>query len=182
MRSVLIETCTIISGCRRDPVFHRTILVAKSEGTRSCKQRELPQGHQMGRRWGAHRPGVGVTKANLLHLLFGPFFIANVILSICQWLLSYLTGVNAAVLRWQTQLSCVDTCQIWMWFNRFTRWHCKNQMCPWRKNITNKALVTPTPERGFFRFGSPAQTTGIDEQRMLCLSSNTLFVFVFDQR
>ena len=46
---------------------------------------------------------------------------------------------------WQVslQLSCSDTCQIWLWFNRSIKYYDKSQFLKWRKLTV--FLVFPTP-------------------------------------
>ena len=55
-------------------------------------------------------------------------------------------AIEYHVYIWQVspQLSCNDTCQIWMWFRESNRYLCKIENFAYGK-IANGALVTPTP-------------------------------------
>ena len=63
----------------------------------------------------------------------------------------YLLAIEYHVHIWQVspQLSCGDTCQIWMRFKECNRYFCDIEKCAYREideRSFNGALVTPTPE------------------------------------
>ena len=59
-------------------------------------------------------------------------------------------AIEYRVYIWQVspQLSCGDTCQIWMWFRESNRYFCKIENLLTEK-LANGALVTPTPGRTY---------------------------------
>ena len=81
-------------------------------------------------------PGVGVTKPISSFPLFSDFFSA---------LSKHTLDIEYHVNIWQVspQLSCSDTCQIWMWFKESKRYFWKKILL--KEKLTNRALVTPTP-------------------------------------
>ena len=56
-------------------------------------------------------------------------------------------AIEYHVYIWQVspQLSCGDTCQIWMWFRESNRYFCKIENFAYGE-ISERSLVTPTPE------------------------------------
>ena len=57
-----------------------------------------------------------------------------------------MLAIEYHVYIWQVspQLSCSDTCQIWMWFKESNRYFCKIKILLTEK-LANGALITPTP-------------------------------------
>ena len=60
-----------------------------------------------------------------------------------------MLGIEYQIYIWQVslQLSCSDTCQIWMWFKESNMYFChiENFAYVIMEQLTNRALVTPTP-------------------------------------
>ena len=74
--------------------------------------------------------------SNLLCSVFSPFF--------SEWpkhwlLIEYHIHISQVSL----QLSCGDTCEIWMWFKGSDWYFCKSNISP-DKNIDEQSLVIPT--------------------------------------
>ena len=74
---------------------------------------------------------------------FSPFHY----FSIFSTLIKQMLGIEHHVYIWQVspQLSCGDTCQIWMWFKEYMRYFCKIKKILFMEKLTNGASVTPTP-------------------------------------
>ena len=79
------------------------------------------------------KPGVGVTEKTFSVALFSEFFII-IKTHVWYWISRYIWQVSP-------QLSCGDTCQIWMWFRE-----CNKIEKSTHREINERGFSTPTPD------------------------------------
>ena len=90
------------------------------------------------------RPGVGVTKPIFSVPLFSTFSV----------IVKKALDIEYRVYIWQVspQLSCGDTCQIWMWFRESNRYFCKIENFAYGE-ISERSFSNPHPSWIAFMFG-----------------------------